>query len=257
LRHILDKFFYPRGHASALGNKGDDVGGWHLPLRKKFDAAMTLKSDTKPVVVKVGKPRGTIYWGGAGLDGAYIAPQLKAFQEAGIAHVWSGLTNTATKDVGAAVGTIVDAIRAGISIRYEDNAEWIISKGMDNPVDQFNLIGYSYGSLLAAQTAYYYSKQNHIVNHLVLVGSPIDAGFLEKLQSHKNIKKVVVINLGHVGDPIYAGMPQTDLIAATVILGNQMRTGKGEGHFYYAHVVSASLKRWAGLAKRIYGEGVR
>ena len=34
------------------------------------------------------KPRGTIYWGGGGLNGSYIQDQVLAFQEAGVQHIW-------------------------------------------------------------------------------------------------------------------------------------------------------------------------
>lgn len=128
---------------------------------------------------------------------------------------------------------------------------------MDQPADQFNLVGYSYGSLLAAQTANYYASQGNVVNHLVLIGSPIDAGFLAQLRAHKNIKKVVVIDLREHGDPIYAGIPQWELARAASTLGEQMLRNRGEGHFYYAHVTADSPRRWKELAGRLYAEGLR
>lgn len=85
-------------------------------------AALTLKSDSAPVKVRVNKPRGTVYWGGAGLDGPYVAPQLDAFARAGIAHCYAGKTNTATRSIGAP-GMFIDAMRAGASIRYADDGE--------------------------------------------------------------------------------------------------------------------------------------
>lgn len=220
-------------------------------------ATLTLRSDTKPVTVYVKKPRGTLYWGGAGLDGPYIQPQLKALQNAGIGHVSVGLTNSATKSLPPFPGTIVDAIRAGLLIRYEDNDEWTISSGMDTPAEQFNMVGYSYGSLLAAQTAWFYAKQGHIIDHLVLVGSPIDHDFLVKLKGHKNIKKIVVVDLKEQGDPIYAGMSQVELIEAAPKLGRQMLANKGEGHFYFAHVMPDSPNRWKALAIKLANEGLR
>lgn len=220
-------------------------------------AALTVKSDTTPVKVYVKKPRGTLYWGGAGLDGPYIQPQLKAFCDAGIAYVAVGLTNSATKSLPSWPGTIVDAIRAGLLIRYEDSAEWTISSGMDTPAAQFNMIGYSYGSLLAAQTAWFYAKQGHIIDHLVLIGSPIDRDFLKKLKEHKNIKKVVVIDLREHGDPIYAGISEFDLIKITPKLAEQMSANKGEGHFYYAHITPDSSNRWRSLAERLVNEGLK
>lgn len=219
-------------------------------------ATLTLKSDTKPVTVYVKKPRGTLYWGGAGLDGSYIAPQLKAFGSAGIQHVSVGLTNTTTKQIGEA-GMFIDALRARLTIRYEDDDEWTIGSGMNAASQQFNLIGYSYGSLLAAQTANFYAKQGHVVDHLVLIGSPIDIDFLKALRTRKNIKRVVVVDLKDKGDPIYAGITQWELSKSAPTLGEQMKRQQGEGHFYYAHVVADSPARWAALAKRLYDEGLR
>lgn len=60
---------------------------------------------------------------------------------------------------------------------------------MDAAQEQFNLIGNSYGSLLAAQTANFYAKQGYIVHNLVLIGSPIDADFLKNLRGKTHIKK--------------------------------------------------------------------
>jgi pimeloyl-ACP methyl ester carboxylesterase len=218
-------------------------------------AALTLKSDTAPVKVKVNRPRGTVYWGGAGLDGPYLAPQIAAFASAGIAHCYAGKTNTATRTIGAP-GMFIDAMRAGVAIRYQDSGEWTLA-GMDLPADQFNLVGYSYGSLLAAQTANSYARSGHIVNHLVLIGSPIDSNFLAVLKGNALIKKVIVIDLKQYGDPIYAGIPQLELAQAATTLGEQMLRNKGEGHFYYAHVIADSARRWKELAGRLYAEGLR
>lgn len=219
-------------------------------------AALTLRSDDKPIRITVNKPRGTLYWGGAGLDGGYVQPQLDAFAKAGIRHCYVGKTNSATKFVSGDLGTLIDAARAGIGVRYEDDGEWELV-GMNNPSGQFNLVGYSYGSLLAAQTANFYARHGHIVDHLVLVGSPIDADFLKSLRANRNIKKVVVINLTEYGDPIYAGISQSELISATATLASQMSNNKAEGHFYFAHVVADSPRRWAALARRLYEEGLR
>jgi pimeloyl-ACP methyl ester carboxylesterase len=220
-------------------------------------APLTPTADKEPVRLKVKVPRGTIYWGGAGLNGGYVQPQIQAFRQVGIQHVWVGLTNTATEVMGGEFGTIVDAIRAGLIIRYEDESPWTIKSGMDQPAEQFNLIGYSYGSLLAAQTANYYSKRGFKVDNLVLIGSPIDKEFLFKLRAYRNIGKVTVIDLKEHGDPIYAGMPLTELTAGVPQLAKDMVANKGEGHFYYGHVVPDSQRRWAELARRIHESGLR
>ena len=222
-------------------------------------AAMTLRSDTKPVTVYVKSPKGTLYWGGAGLDGVYIQPTLEALRNAGIKNVSVGLTNTATKILPERLiraGTLIDAVRAGLTIRYEDNSEWTISSGMSGG-EQFNLIGYSYGSLLAAQTANFYAKNGIIVNNLVLIASPIDGNFLQSLRCIKNIKKVTILNIK--GDDIYAGISQIDLMKPLVIkkLGEDMGAYSGQGHFYFAHPVPDLPIRLKHLAEQIASTGVR
>ncbi|MDP9902026.1 hypothetical protein [Variovorax ginsengisoli] len=220
-------------------------------------AALTFKSDTQPVKVYVKKPRGTLYWGGAGLDGPYIKPQMEAFQRAGIEHVNIGLTNTANKEIGDRIGPLIDAIRAGLLIRYEDDDEWVITSGMTDASAQFNLIGYSYGSLLAAQTANFYANKGHVIDHLVMIASPISEDFLTKLKGAKNIKKVVVVDLTQFGDPIHAGISQAALIEGMATLKRQQDAGLGEGHFYYAHIVKDSKSRWNALAQKMVAAGLR
>ena len=215
-------------------------------------AALTLKRDTQAATVYVRKPKGTLYWGGAGLDGPYVQPQLAAFREAGISHVSAGLTNTATRLLRTDAGTLFDAVRAGILIRYEDADEWTITSGMSDVGPQFNLIGYSYGSLLAAQTANWYAKQAHVVDHLVLIGSPIDAEFLKRLRQVGSIRKVVIVDLTEFGDPIHAGISQFDLMKALPEIQLQKQRNQGDGHFYYSHLVRGSDLRWAALAGKLF-----
>lgn len=223
---------------------------------KTLQVRLTPVQDREPVKVYLLRPRGTLYWGGAGLDGPYVQPQLESFRKAGIAHCFAGLTNSGSAKYGQA-GTLIDAIRSGLVVRYRDDGEWTITSGMAAEAPQFNLIGYSYGSLLAAQTAWSYARAGHLIDNLVLVGSPIDGNFLADLECHRNIRQVIVLNLTSYGDPIYAGMSEVELMAAAPTLVQQMLAHKGEGHFYYAHVVRDSPSRWASLAQTIAGEGVR
>ena len=59
--------------------------------------------------------------------------------------------------------------------------------------------------LIAAQLAVKYANKGSIIDHLVLIGSPISKSFLNHVQNTRNIKKVIIINLDKQGDPIYAG----------------------------------------------------
>lgn len=219
---------------------------------------LTPADDREPVKIMLLRPRGTLYWGGAGLDGPYINPQLQAFRNAGIRKCFVGLTNSGSTVFHDFRGTIIDAIRSGLVVRYRDDDEWTIASGMADEAEQFNLIGYSYGSLLAAQTAWSYAnRMNVVIDHLVLVASPIDGAFLQDLRMHKNIKRVVIINLTQYGDPLYAGMDEAELIAGLPKLAMQFKGNRGDGHFYYAHVVQDSPARWAALAQQITAAGVR
>ena len=98
-----------------------------------------------------------------------------------------------------------------------------------------------------------------MIDHLVLIGSPIDDGFLTKLRTNPRIKRVVVINLTSEGDDIYAGMPQAAFANPLFIekLGADMFGGKGKGHFYYGHAVPDLDSRLKVLAQFIASKGVR
>ncbi|GAB3435811.1 hypothetical protein NX773_05825 [Massilia solisilvae] len=218
-------------------------------------AALTLKSDSKgPLKIAVNKPRGTVYWGGAGLNGPYIADQVAAFQESGIKHVWVGKRT---------IGDIPDAVRSAIELRYErdpGDRYWMV-EGMEKiAAEQFNLIGYSYGSLMAAQTAHVYASNGYIVDHLALIASPIDGDFLSHLQSNKNIKKLIIINLREHGDPIFAGISQWRLLLAKSKLEKQnddSGTTRGIGHFYYRPASEEGRMRRRQLAKFLFEQGLR
>lgn len=110
------------------------------------------------------------------MDGGYISDMVRAFAEKHVQLIsvdpkkWSGGTLA-----DAAIG--VDVFRAGKSL-------------IQVPLDkfpqsgtQFNLIGYSYGSLAAAQVAINYGAGGTVVNHLVLIGSPISGNFLQQVKT--------------------------------------------------------------------------
>jgi RHS repeat-associated protein len=66
----------------------------------------------------------------------------------------------------------------------------------DNPLkegEQFNLAGYSYGSVLQAQAAIKLANDGVVVDNLVLIGSPISdkSDLWKELNSNKNIKNVI------------------------------------------------------------------
>lgn len=201
---------------------------------------------------KNGSRRLTIYFGGAGMDGAYIPSQVGAFKKRCFSNV-----EAATRTEG----TSTDAWHS--FSKYRDRVKdenWSLSdSGLETNVgqkDKLNLIGYSYGSLVAAQTALYYADKGIITEHVVLVGSPISKGMLSELRTNPKILKVSVIDLPD--DSIHAEMSGVALTLALPGLGIDARTAtqKGKGHFYYALGGEEGDKRRAELAdqiKRLFG----
>ncbi|TWI95983.1 RHS repeat-associated protein [Mucilaginibacter frigoritolerans] len=66
----------------------------------------------------------------------------------------------------------------------------------DHPLkegEQFNMVGYSYGSVLQAQAAIKLANSGQVIDNLVLIGSPISdkSDLYNDLTSNKNIKNVI------------------------------------------------------------------
>ncbi|WP_417582787.1 hypothetical protein [Nitrincola sp.] len=96
--------------------------------------------------------KGTYFLGGAGLDGVYIPQLISALHEAGVRSAihldrekWSG-------------GQHMDASIGVLFGRNYDPRFPMLLRVYPNSHKQFNLIGYSYGSLIAAQLAVKYAR---------------------------------------------------------------------------------------------------
>ncbi|MXV18004.1 alpha/beta hydrolase [Hufsiella ginkgonis] len=63
--------------------------------------------------------------------------------------------------------------------------------------EQFNLVGYSYGSVLQAQAALKLAKSGQVIDNLVLIGSPIstDSDLYKQLSENGNIKSILRYDL--------------------------------------------------------------
>ncbi|PAU60835.1 hypothetical protein BZL42_09690 [Pseudomonas indica] len=212
----------------------------------------------------------TVYLGGAGMAGSYIDDQVNNLMRAGIKNSVAGrLSEGMFVDAIDGVGRFRERVKTikglGEYGPYAKEATWSLDTiGVYRPLPvygQFNLIGYSWGSLVAAQMALYYADQGQKVDHLVLVGSPISAEMLAEVRKHPRIKNVIVINLDTQGDKIYAGMPYLELLSTVPDLVTQMGSSQinesGAGHFYYGSSgFEGSLRRQA-LARSLYAQGLR
>jgi pimeloyl-ACP methyl ester carboxylesterase len=200
--------------------------------------------------------RGTTFFGGAGMAGAYVEDMAAQMRAAGIANV------RAAEAAQWSAGALLDGY-AGLTGRGRDHNDTDFG-AFGRTGSQFNLIGYSYGGLRAAQVAVDYTAVGGRVDHLVLIATPIDADFLAALQSDSGIGTVVVIDLTAEGDPIRAGMSGAGLAAGMPALGLDFirsympsRFGPARGHFYYADPGSAGQRRRAAVAERLYRVGLR
>lgn len=122
---------------------------------------------------------------------------------------------------------------------------------------QFNLIGYSWGSVIAARSAIFYARSGVNIDNLVLIGAPINDSLLKAVKYNSHIKNLIVMNLGQHGDPIYAGISDIDLAMAALKLAVQMNAGRGEGHFYYALEGDEGARRRLLLALDLVQKGLQ
>ncbi|MBF0354020.1 MAG: alpha/beta fold hydrolase [Alphaproteobacteria bacterium] len=197
--------------------------------------------------------KGTYYFGGAGMDGAYIGDMVKAMQENGVGNA---------KAVDPAKWTDGEKVDAAMTLlrRNQDGAQTEFSQ-FGKEGKQFNMVGYSHGGSQAAQAAADYAAAGGKVDHLVLVGTPISQEFLDRLKSNPNIGKVVVKDIEGQGDPIRAGMSAGEQIRALPKLVEDMERGRNEGrsigHFYYAGEDAIRKLRRRELSKQLYEWGLR
>lgn len=223
------------------------------------------QSNTRPEDVGNNQKDGTYFFGGAGIDGDYIGDMVTALQEAGISDVhavngprWSmndGEFPLLGMGLDAFIGVLALNEEIDLGDRINTTPERLINKG--DGKGQFNLVGYSYGSLVAAQVAMTRVKKGGTVDNLVLIGSPIDSGFLKTLRSSPGIKNVIVKDLVQHGDTIKAGMSGASLFNPFVFVPLAKQFASKTGHFHYAPMSQAGNSRRRELAKELYGAGLR
>ncbi|GFM55970.1 hypothetical protein PSCICF_21480 [Pseudomonas cichorii] len=122
-------------------------------------------------------------------------------------------------------------------------------------VGQFNIVGYSWGAVIAARSAIYHARAGIKIDHLVLIGAPINKSLRDAVSSHPNIESTIIVDLMDKGDPIYAGISDEELMKASVELGKQMFNGGG--HFYYSGDNPEGKSRRRELARFLHDKGLR
>ncbi len=246
-----DKLAKELGLTGGSGSDGLSQSG-KSRLRAAHSSALAKKRpDPTPQNPRVLK--GTTFFGGAGMEGDYIDDMKKSLEEAGIKNV-----RVADPKKWSTGNTLTDA--ASVPFKNSRDGKHSDLSGFGEEGEQFNLVGYSYGGLQAAQGAIDYADKGGTVDNLVLMGTPIEKGFLSKLQNHPNIKSVKIIDLGEHGDPINAGMSDTEVLGSVPELGWQVSHGRDlgkSGHFYYSEETPAGAKRRRELAGLLRKQGLK
>lgn len=151
------------------------------------------------------------------------------------------------------------AIKLGRDLKSIKATEFSLANiGVNKPLPatgQFNIIGYSWGAVIAARTAIFHARKGITVDHLILIGAPINASLKYAVSNHPNIRTTHIVDLMSQGDPIYAGMTDKEIVDSALKLGNQMPTA--EGHFYYSGDNPTGRERRRQLAKSFYTKGLR
>ncbi|MEH1781963.1 MAG: hypothetical protein V7K67_34325 [Nostoc sp.] len=196
----------------------------------------------------------TVYLGGAGMNGSYIPDQIEALKDAGVQNVVEG------KYTWGAPLDAIDSLYIKRLHNYVNSSNQPFTLDLlgikDNGETPLNFIGYSYGSLVAAQCAIYYATHGRKVGKLVLIGSPIAKNFLDELKSNPNIEGIIIVDLTQYSDEIHAGMSFTELDHIGLIkLVKDMKNSWG--HFYYALENDEGKKRRRDLANKLWKDGLR
>lgn len=182
------------------------------------------------------------------MDGKYLNDMADALRETGISNV-----HVADPKIFS-TGTTGSDVLASLYLMGRDDFATDFKNGFDTTGKQFNLIGYSYGSLKAAQAALDYAELGGKIDNVVLIGSPLGEIEHHMLDNHPNIGKLYVESIP--GDPIHIGMSRAELIGSSYELG--MQWYDGEGHFTYndrAGPAGNVLRRV--LANRIRNSGLK
>ena len=200
----------------------------------------------------------SVFIGGAGDRGPYKQDFIRAFSDAGLSNV-RGSTPPIAIAGNLPFGYFADAL-FGVPTLNQDLGPNI---GLYDPAlgrqtndAQFNLIGYSWGTVIAAQQAISMADQGQTVDNLVLIGAPINQSLVDRLAETDGIGNVRYINLSDQGDPIYPGMSDFEILRyGLTVLPAQQRTITG--HFFYSGDNAVGAVRRDSLANDLFGSGIK
>ena len=196
---------------------------------------------------------GTYFFGGSGMDGPYIQHMITALKDAGVKKSYA-----ARKEVWSQGSVVAD----GLSVMrlYKRDQTATNFSHFRSGSGQFNLVGYSYGSIQVAQIAADYADAGGKVDYLVLIASPIHAEFLDDLIDHPNIKHIHQITLSPYGDDMGPTQGMTDLVLSGLKIIPDFIAGgfrPFNGHFALIRDDKIGQERLYQIAAKLYEVGLR
>ncbi len=196
---------------------------------------------------------GTYFFGGSGMDGPYIQHMITALKDAGIKNSYA-----ARKEVWSQGSIVADGLSV-MRLYKRDQVSTDFSH-FHSGTGQFNLVGYSYGSIQVAQVAADYADVGGKIDHLVLIASPIHAEFLDSLIAHPNIQHIHQITLSPYGDKMGPTQGMFDLVVSGLKIIPDFIAGgfrPFHGHFALVRHDAIGQERLEKIATKLYVVGLR
>ncbi len=212
-------------------------------------------------------------------NGTYAQQMLAILAEAGIADpkvleahgnqhsdIFFTVGDNSRYAAGEEMWIAISAGRGGTSVKVEMSLDWRVSEAFNkivsdlrlNPLaegEQLNLMGYSTGSVIVAQTALQLAKDGYTLDNLILVGTPIlsDSSLYQELEISSNILNVIRVDIPGDETTTINENP-IDKIAFMWNFANQGFAG--HPHFSYSFNENAEANT-AELAADLVTQGVR
>ena len=149
-------------------------------------------------------------------------------------------------------------------ISVTDPIDYRIAKGITaikkdllrNPLkkgEQFNISGYSTGSVVMAQVALHLANEGKVIDNLILIGSPISnySELWDKLKNNINIKNIIKIDIE--GDNVAIANEGGSKLG---LMFSFFTKGNDHPHFKFAFLKNA-FENAIELGKELIGKGVK
>jgi len=223
-------------------------------------AALLLLLLLQPAPAVAGECR-FVFYGAVGQGGEYLERFRAAFLKAGIRHptipnYGDPWTVDGLRRLTGEVGGLTDRndLAYARSLAGDPGMRAAARQARASSGGPYNLGGYSNGGVMAAAQAFAVAENGGVVDHLVLIGAPINADLYEALRRHRNIRRLIVIDLRREGDPVRSGMSDGEIRRAVPDLGRQFPPKSG--HFSLSGTDRTSDGARDALARRLAREGV-